>query len=63
MEKNITYVKDEGSNLNTLAASLSTIISCEPHYNWKHHLQGFVLDMQCPKLINMPSMMLSFALA
>ncbi len=62
-KKNITYVKDKGSNLNTLATSFSIIISCEPRYNWRHHLQGFILDMQCPKLINMPPMMLSFKLA
>lgn len=28
-EKNITYVKDEGSNLNTMTSTLKTIISCD----------------------------------
>ncbi len=28
--KIVTYLKDEGSNLNTLVVALSTIVSCEP---------------------------------
>jgi hypothetical protein len=28
--KIVTYLKDEGSNLNTLVATLSIIVSCEP---------------------------------
>jgi hypothetical protein len=53
--KIITYVKDKGSNLNILVATFFTIFFVS-HYNWKHHLQGFVLDMQCIKLVNMPPM-------
>jgi hypothetical protein len=29
-EKKIPYVKDEGSNLNTLTNALTTIVSCAP---------------------------------
>jgi hypothetical protein len=58
--KIVAYVKDKGSNLNTLVAGLSTIVS---HYSWRHHLKGFVLDIQCPKLVSMPPMMLNVVLA
>ncbi len=35
--KIIAYVKDEGSNLNTLVATHFTIFFVS-HYSWKHHL-------------------------
>jgi hypothetical protein len=56
IHKIIACVKDEVFNLNTLGFALSVKFFVN-HYNWKHHLQGFVLDMQCPKLVNTPSMM------
>lgn len=42
IHKIIACVKDEVSNLNTLGFSLS-IKFLMNHYNWRHHLQGFVL--------------------
>jgi hypothetical protein len=56
IRKIIACVKDEVSNLNTLSFALSIKYFIN-HYNWRHHLQGFVLEMQCPKLVNTPSMM------
>jgi hypothetical protein len=58
--KIVAYVKDKGSNLSTLITAFSIIVN---HYSWRHHLKGFVLDMYCLKLVSMPPMMLSFALA
>jgi hypothetical protein len=60
--KIVAYVKDKGSNLNTLVTTL-LLLFLVSHYCWRHHLKGFVLDMQCPKLVSMSPMMLSFALA
>jgi hypothetical protein len=53
--KIIAYVKDNGSNLNTLVVILFTIFFVS-QYSWNHHLQGFILDMQCPKLVSVPPM-------
>jgi hypothetical protein len=30
LDKVITYVKDEGANLNTLTTTLTSIVSCSP---------------------------------
>ncbi len=50
--KIITYVKDEGSNLNTMTTTLKSIIICDMLV-WRKAFRAFVLVMHFPKLANM----------
>jgi hypothetical protein len=50
--KIITYVKDEGSNLNTMTPTLKSIIICDMLV-WKKAFKVFVLVMHFLKLANM----------
>jgi hypothetical protein len=53
LKKNIiTYVKDEGSNLNTMTTTLKSIIICDMLI-WRKAFRAFVLVMHFSKLVNM----------
>jgi hypothetical protein len=46
--KVITYVKDEGANLNSFITVLTFVMSCEPFHCFSH-LLVFVLVMLCQR--------------
>jgi hypothetical protein len=50
--KIIGYVKDEGSNLNTMTTTLKSIIICDILF-WRKAFKAFVLVMHFLKLANM----------
>jgi hypothetical protein len=49
--KIIAYVKDEGSNLNTMITTLKSIIICDMLF-WRKAFKAFVLVMHFLKLAN-----------
>ncbi len=55
----ITYIKDEGGNLNTMTNALISTISYET-LTCKHNLWGHVGGMQCQSALNMLQMMHRF---
>ncbi len=46
--KVLTYVKNEGTNLNSFTTTLTFVMSCEPLHCF-NHLLAFVLVMLCQK--------------
>ncbi len=50
--KIIVYVKDEGSNLNTMTTNLNSIVSCDM-LGLEEVFKAFVLGMHFPRLANM----------
>jgi hypothetical protein len=52
--KIIAYVKDEGSNVNTLTKALKFLVKCET-------FKEQILVMLFPKHVNMPQLMTKFA--
>jgi hypothetical protein len=51
-KKIIVYVKEEGSNLNTMNITLKSIVSCDM-LGLEESLRALVLDIYFPRLANM----------
>ncbi len=58
--KIITYVKDEGSNLNTLTNVLKFIVKCESLGLEKKLSRNLFWSCFFPKCVNMPQLMIKF---
>jgi hypothetical protein len=54
-EKIITYVKDEGVDLNTFKISWTTLFHVF-HYCWQNHILLVVMGMQCQIVASIPLM-------
>jgi len=55
--KVIAYVKDEGANLNSLATTFTSIVSCEL-LQLLYYFLAFVLVTLCQRHVSMPQMKL-----
>jgi len=53
IEKNVAYVKNEGSNLQTCASALNFVLSCNSLGCWSH-LMAHVLGMRFQRCVSMP---------
>ncbi len=56
---NISNVKNESSNLNTMTSVFKCVVKCEV-YVWRKTFKQHPLGMFSPKLANMPLMMKKF---
>ncbi len=52
-QKNLVYVKDENSNLQTCVQAFKLVVSCDD-FGIIEHLMVLVIDMHYQRYINMP---------